>query len=79
MDAETRKYNDEHYDMWSTDGPWRVIGVSADERNITMSDWWHEYFFWKPQAKKIRNFDIKKHRQQTAVGVRESSVSEPSF
>ena len=59
MDAETRKYNDEHYDMWSTDGPWRVIGVSADERNITMSDWWQEYFFWKPQAKKQWHYNAK--------------------
>lgn len=59
MDAETRKYNDEHYDMWSTDGPGRVISVPGDERNITMSDWWHEYFFWKPQAKKQWHYKAK--------------------
>lgn len=59
MDESTRKYNDERYDMWSTDGPGRVVGVFADERDITMCDWWHAYFFWKPQAKKQWHWNAK--------------------
>lgn len=63
MDEATKKYNDEHYDWWSTEGPARVVQVYSSERGIAMADWWHEYFFWQPQAKKQWNWNSKDLRK----------------
>jgi len=52
MDEAKRKYNDEHYDWWSTEGKFRAINIYASNRAVAMANQWHEYFLWRPTAQK---------------------------
>lgn len=52
MDEATKKYNDEHYDWWSTEGKFRAISIYASNRAVAIANQWHEYFLWRLTAQK---------------------------
>lgn len=65
------KEYDKEYDWWSADGSDRVVRVYGSEREITMTDWWHEYFFWEPVAKKQWHYNSKEFRRAKLFSSRE--------
>ena len=54
LDEAKRKFNDEHYDWWSAEGDYKLIGFHIPcHREVTIAIRWHEFFLWKPIAEKV--------------------------
>ena len=49
-----RKVKDESYDWWSAEGDYKLVGFTHPlNRTVAIAMRWHEYFLWKPIAKKV--------------------------